>query len=299
MPHVGIDISDDAVTFIEYSRPVGDRTIVKFGTVLLPENVIDGGDVKDEKKLIEILSDMAHTHGIKYAKVSIPEEKAYLFETEIPHGDYRTISQNIEFKLEENIPLAAPDAVFAFDILSGDGSKPWRASVSAVPRTYIEHMINILHSAGIVPVSFETTPRAIARIVSTEDKGDTLVVHVMKRKTGVYIVSQHAVGFTSTISAGKDESDIKSYTDILATEIGRVHTYWGTKVENESVFIKRVVIIGNGSEEVISVLRPKVEDILSVEVINVWNDIINTAKYVPPISKTDSYGYASSAGLAI
>lgn len=299
MPHVGIDISDDAISLIEYSRPIGERIITKYANVPLPSGIIDGGDIKDEKKLIAILGDTVKEHGIHYAKVSIPEEKAYLFETEVPYGDFRMISQNIEFKLEENIPLSAADAVFAFDILAGAQGKPWRASVSAVPRTYIEHMMELFRSSGITPVSFETTPRAIARIISAHEDLDLIVVHAMKRKTGIYIVSQHTVGFTSTISVGSDETDSVAYVDALIAEIGRVSAYWATKTESGSQPIQKVVITGHDAEHVASALHAKVSDAFMVEAVDVWKSVLNTNRYVPPIVKSDSFEYAPAAGLAL
>ncbi|HTK33535.1 MAG TPA: pilus assembly protein PilM [Candidatus Paceibacterota bacterium] len=299
MPHVGIDISDDAITFVEYSRPVGERWITKFGTVALPANVIDGGDIKDEQKLKQVLGDLVNEHDIKYAKISIPEEKAYLFEIEVPYGDFRTISQSIEFKLEENIPLSAADAVFAFDILTNGVGKPWRASVSAVPRTYIEHVTELFRSSGIIPISFETTPRAVARVVSSSEEGDVIVVHTMSHKTGIYIVSQHAVGFTSTIASGFAETDSNLYADSLAAEIGRVNTYWNTKGDNGFSSLKKVLVIGHGAEQVAGILQTKVGGILPVEVIDIWHSILNTTKYVPPILKEDSFEYAAAAGLAL
>ncbi len=299
MPHVGIDVSDDAISFIQYSRPVGNRAIIKFGRIPLEQGIVDGGDIKDEQKLITALADFARTHALVYAKISIPEEKAYLFETEIPNDEMKVISQNIEFKLEENIPLAAPDAVFTFDLLPGGQGRPWRASVSAVPKSYIEHMMDMFRKAGINPVAFETTPKAIARVVSYEEEGGIIVIHAMSRKTGVYIISQHAVGFTSTISAGVTESVMSSYTDVLAEEIRRVHTYWSGKNGGEESVIKHVIVVGQDAEAVSSALRGKVSDLLPVYAVDVWRSVLDTSHYVPPILKEDSFEYVTSAGLAL
>jgi len=299
MPYVGIDVSDDAVTFLTYSSPIGDRKILSYGKVPLDPSVMDGGDIKDEGKLISILSDIARMHGLLYAKLSIPEEKAYLFETEVPLDDARSISQNIEFKLEENIPLAVADTVFTFDLLPGNHTRPWRASVSAVPKTYIEHMMSIFRKAGIIPMSFETAPRAIARVVSYAGSGDVLVIHTMRRKTGVYIVSEHAVGFTSTISAGSTESDLSAYTDIVASEIHRVYSYWLGKTGAESRPIQKVIVIGYDAEHIAAILRTKVVESVIVSEADIWSAAFDLNKYVPPIMKVDSLEYGVAAGLAL
>ena len=299
MPHAGIDICDDTVSFIEYSRPVGDRKITKYGLVPLEKGIIENGDIKDEVKFISALSDIAQKNKLFYARLSIPEEKAYLFEIEVPPGDIDSVIQNIEFKLEENVPLAAADTVFTFDLVKENHGHPWRASVSAVPKTYIEHMTSIFKKAGIVPIAFETIPRAVARAVYYRGLEDALIVHSMKTKTGVYIFSEGSIGFTSTIAAGSIESDTAKYVDILTEEVRRVHSYWLTKNTGESKSIKKVIVTGHNTETITSLLRQKVSDIVQVEEIEVWRDILDTKNYVPPIEKSESFEYAAAAGLAI
>ena len=299
MPHAGIDISDDAISFLEYSRPVGDRVIIKHGRFPLPSGVVEYGDIKDDAQFVSILTKIVHDNDLLYAKVSIPEEKAYLFETEIPYGDFNVISQNIEFKLEENIPIAAQDTVFAFDLLSGDHAKPWRASVSAVPRMYIERMTSLLGQAGITSVAFETVPRALARIVSYAGGEDLVIIHVMDHKTGVYVISEQAVGFTSTIGSGFVESDMSAYTDALAAEVRRVYSYWLGKTQNESSSIKKVIVVGRNSEDVVIDLHDKVSDVVSVEAALMWRSTLDMTRYVPPIDKADSFYYGPAAGLAL
>ena len=299
MPHAGIDICDDTVSFIEYSRPVGSREITKYGLVPLEKGIIENGDIKDEVKFISAISDIAQKNKLFYARLSIPEEKAYLFEIEVPPGDMESVSQNIEFKLEENIPLSAADTVFTFDLVPGNHGHPWRASVSAVPKTYIEHMTSIFKKAGIVPIAFETIPRAVARAVYYRGLEDALIVHSMKTKTGIYIFSEGSIGFTSTISAGSIESDTSKYVDILAQEVRRVHSYWLTKNSGESKSIKKVIVTGHNTEIITGLLRQKVSDIVQVEEIEVWRDVLDTKNYVPPIEKSESFEYAAAAGLAI
>ena len=298
MPYAGIDISDDAISFIEYSRPVGERTIVKHGIYPLEAGIIEGGDIKNEDKLVSILLDIHNSYHLNYVKASIPEEKAYLFETDVPYADLRSISQSIEFKLEENVPLSAKDAVFSFDLLLAKQGKPMRASVSAVPQTYMDKIISIFKKAGITPISFETVPRAIAQIVSQSSDSDTIIIHSMKTKTGVYVVSDKAVGFTSTISVGSEDVNPDEYAEKLEAEISRVQTYWLSKEGDSGGEIKRVVIVGHEAERTTHILRAKVNDFLPIESTDIWKAVLDTTKYVPPILRSESFEYASAAGLA-
>jgi hypothetical protein len=297
--HVGLDISDDAIRFIQYSKHKGSLVIGKYGQIGLPVGLIEGGDIKDEKKLGEIISTMSREHKMSYARISIPEEKAYLFETDVFSLDEKDIRQNIESKLEENVPLTAPDAMFAFYMLPMETGKPRRASVSVVPKSYIEKMIELFHSAGIIPIAFETVPRAIARVVSDDASGSIIVIHVMDRKIGISVISENVIGFTSTVLATADGSDMASYSAILAAEVRRVYAYWLSRDNSAKALITSIIIVGSGAESTALALREKVSDILPITVADVWHNIFDVDRYVPPIAREDSLEYAAAAGLAL
>ena len=102
------------------------------------------------------------------------------------------------------MPLSGSDAVFYFDLLPvKSAAGALRASVSVVQRGYIEHLIEILRGSGIYPIAFEVLPKAIARsVISPLEAGAQMIVYIMNKKTGVYVVSGGVVCFSSTIAWG-------------------------------------------------------------------------------------------------
>lgn len=308
MKHAGLDISDDALYSLEYGRP--DRssgwkeTIGRFGSIEIPPGLIQAGEVKDENKLVELLITLAKKNRLSYVKVSVPEEKSYLFQTNVQGSTINEIRQNIEFKLEENVPLAAADAIFYYDLLplSVTGGV-LRASVSVVPRSYIEHSIELLSRAQLFPISFEIVPKAIARaIVESHSDKTILILHVMNLKTGIYIVSGGVVSFTSTMTSGSatpSEEGRPSYTNMLVKEIDRVYSYWASR-EGVTSSISDIVLVGKEAVAYENVIVAAVQgENVPVTVANVWQNICDINRYVPPISKIDSLEYAVVAGLAM
>jgi Tfp pilus assembly PilM family ATPase len=172
MKHAGLDISDDAISCIEYSGHAPNLHIKKFSSVDLGPGVIEGGEIKDEKALVEKLSKMDKDLNLSYVKVSVPEEKSYLFQTDISATDPVAIAQNIEFKLEENVPLPVSEAVFYFDILpmSVTGGK-LRASVSVVPKAYIEKIVSLLRVSGLYPIAFEVGLQEVMTALTKIEEG--------------------------------------------------------------------------------------------------------------------------------
>jgi len=224
MKHAGLDISDDAIHCIEYSGQSPKMRITKNFSVDLPEGVIVGGEIKDDKALEDLLNKMDKDLDLTYVKVSVPEEKSYLFQTDISTTDPVAIAQNIEFKLEENVPLPVSEAVFYFDILPMPvtGGK-LRASVSVVPKVYIENVVRILRKSGLSPIAFEVVPKSIARAVLPYGSLSTvMIVNIMNNKTGIYIVCGGVVCFTSTIAWGSKISSNDKDVTPLANEILRI-----------------------------------------------------------------------------
>ena len=281
MKHAGLDISDDALYSLEYGRPSRSsgwkETVGKFGSVEVPPGLIQAGDIKDEAKLVELLTVLAKKTNLSYVKVSVPEEKAYLFPTNVQGSTIDEIRQNIEFKLEENVPLAVADAIFYYDLLplSVTGGV-LRASVSVVPRAYIEHSIELLSRAKLFPISFEIVPKAIARaIVESNSDKTILVLHVMNRKTGIYIVSGGVVSFTSTITSGSGtptEEGRPSYTSLLVKEIDRVYSYWSSR-EGFTSSISQIVLVGKEASAYENVIVAAVQgENVPVVVADVWKN---------------------------
>jgi Tfp pilus assembly PilM family ATPase len=301
MKHAGLDISDDMIRFIIYSGSGPRRRIDRYDSVEIPDGIVQGGDIKDERSLGALLAKFDKDNDLTYVKVSVPEEKAYLFQTEVPDGSMVTIAQNIEFKLEENVPLSVADAVFYFDILPGLAeSGALRASVSVVPRVYIENLVLLLREVGIYPMAFEVVPKSIAKaVIPPHSGGASLIVHIMKKKTGIYVVLEGIVCFTSTIAWGSEMSESDPESSSLTKEINRVYSYWLSHNVAESP-ISSVILIGRGalvSEN--NIKRAVIDSGLTVSVANVWNNIFSLDKYVPTISRDDSLEYGVAAGLAL
>lgn len=300
MPHAGLDISEDAIRCLAYTGVGQSRKVSLYGVEEMPPGIFEGGDIKDEKAFIAKLSEFGKKYNLSYVKVSVPEEKAYLFQTDVPSTVQAVIEQNIEFKLEENVPLSAQDAVFYFDLLpvsvTGGALK---ASVSVVPRSYVEKYMSIIEQAGLIPISFETVPKAIARsVIPTGSDTTRLIIHSMHKKTGLYIVCGNVINFAFTVQSGVSIEE-KDKTASLATfrrEIEKVRLYWLSHGNGKP--IDEAILVGKNAlllEEACKHLDGDVS--LTVRVGDVWCNAININKHLPPINKGDSLEFAVAAGL--
>lgn len=294
-PYAGIDISDDAVRCIQFAHVAGEYRVVKYATRPFPAGLVESGHIMDEAKVTAIVADLVRETGISFVKASLPEEKVYLFKTPVPNADSAVITQNIEFKLEENVPLSAADAIFCFEIIPGalaDG-KPV-ASVLVSPKKAVETYLDILTSAGLTVISFNMEAQALARsVIETHSTKTEMVVRIMSHKAGVYIVHQGVVCFSSTVAFGDDAMAI----DVIRKEAKKVYDYWKDHGEGAKE-VDHIVLCGV-SKIVTGIGGDVIPLPISVEMGNVWKNIFSPDEYIPPISFGDSLDYAVAAGLAM
>ncbi len=307
IPHAGLDICDDAVRCIEYSHGARGITIHRYGTKMLPPGVVESGHIKDEHLLEQTVRELAHELKISIVKASLPEERMYLFKTEVPDAYEEEIRQNIEFKLEENVPVSAADSVFFFDLIplnavSAEMKDKKIASVSVAPHDLISSYLGVLQRAGLTVLSFEIQAKAIARAIVPRDSIETqIIVYIMGNKTGIYIVCGGVVCFTSTISWGystiAQSADVPATAGELKTEIQRVYGYWVD--HGGGTDISRVILAGRGAlfEGLASHCSP--DPRIPVEVAQVWQNAFSSDRYIPQIPYEDSLDYAIAAGLAL
>ena len=336
---LGVDISESSIKYIglEMNRTgLSHLSLTRWGEVVLPPEVISRGEVKDSNKLIAALGEVKKRSGASYIRLSLPEERVYLFETEITADtDMKDIRDLLEFRLEENVPLSPRDAYFDYRLYREGENGPTIASVAVCPKTMIDAYFNACQQASLTPLSFEVESQAIARAVLPEDdKGTKLLVDFGKTRTGLGIVHQGILSYTSTIDIGgnelsaslrrqfgdKDENALSRIRNeqglvkgvsspsaseallppvsVIKDELQMHVRYWNDK-HAPARPIEEIIICGG-----IANLRGLPEyfmETMGLETIvaDVWQNAFDAKLFAPPIDRRHSYGYATAIGLAL
>jgi Tfp pilus assembly PilM family ATPase len=315
IPYAGLSISDDAIRCIEYSHSSHGLTIKKFGSRDLPEGVIEEGEIKNPEVVTKLLAELSKEIKISIVKASLPEEKMYLFKTVVPSTDIKEMRQNVEFKLEEHVPLTATEALFFIDLIpkatgvtlpnpEHDGNP---VGVSVAPKTVVNSYLDAIKAAGITVLTFEADAKGIARsLVPAGSTSTDLIVRIMHKKTGMYIVCGGVVCFTSTIpwgSAMMGEGDAKTKFAELKKSILQVKNYWrehglGTPV-TRVVFAGKAALADGLISECSAGFEAPHEEKVRFELAKVWQNAFSHDAYIPPIPYEDSLDYGVAAGLAL
>lgn len=342
MPSIGVDISDTSMKYVAFSRDKRSGRSLQlndWGDIDIPEGVLKRGDIKDLPVLTDKLKELKSRAGAQNVRVSLPEERAYLFETEIERDTpFKEIRGQLEFRLEENVPLSPRDAFFDYDLVEDDLREGvYRVLVTVYARDTIMGYYEACAAAGLTPLGFEVEAQAIARAtLDAADKGTHMIVDFGKTRTGIGIVHRGWLMYTSTIDIGgnelsaalrsqlgqREESELtnikntqglvrgavdSSVYDALITTMSAIKDevatriqYWNTRdVERDERQIEGIILCGGSCN--LKGLPSYFTETLGVEVsrAEVWKNAFDLSETVPPIGRRHSYGYATAIGLAL
>ncbi len=341
-PSVGVDISDTSLKYVQFERERSrdtDLQLKYWGDIDIPAGVVDRGNVHSVERLTEVLKEVRERTKCEYVRVSLPEERAYLFETSIGRNTARKdIRGLLEFKLEENVPLSPRDAYFDYDVVgTTTQGNEIRVAVAVYARDTINNYYEACMGAHVIPLSFEIEAQAIARAsVDAQLSGTYMIVDFGKTRMGVGIVHQGVLMYTSTIDvAGQHMSTslrsvlgdlaeseltkikntkgivntkdnavvyeaLKGAVNTIADELGIRSHYWHTRdIDRGERQIKKVILCG-GSANLLGLPEYLTEALgIPTERATVWQNAFSLDAFIPPITRKYSYGYATAIGLAL
>ena len=342
LPCAGVDVSDTSLKYVSFSHAnkEGQREIKEYGDITIPNGAVKSGEVMKPEELAKVLIEFKQITNAEHIRMSLPEERAYLFETEIKaNTPVKEIRSLLEFRLEENVPIPSRDVFFDYAIInSSEKRRNARVTVTAYSKETIQSYYDVCMTAGLRPLSFEVEAQAMARSVIPEDiAGATMLVDFGKTRTGIGIIYQGTLLYTSTIDIGGNElsgvlrkvlgtdvaesdltklkntqglnrrlesTDISdallSTVSIIKDELATRMQYWHLRADDiDKRRIKSIFLCGGSSN--LKGLPTYLSETLGVPCArgNVWQNAFSLDDTVPPIDKNHSLGYATAIGLAL
>lgn len=339
MSAIGLDISADALRFMELEEKSGNLVVSRYASRNFPLGIISEGRVRDKKKLQDVISVLAHEYDLSFANISLPEEQAYLANMRIPHVPSKEVRGAIELHLEEHVPISVMDAIFDY-VVVGEAAEHHKEMmdvvVSVLPRSAVDEYLEIFQGTGITPTAFEFESQAMARaIIPRGDNGTFLVADIGKMVTDIFVAAHGVVQFSASLDIGghyitqaierslkvtydeaealkvkhgliggaKDEAlrdAIMPVMSDLRSRLLRHYGYWQTHHgEKVGGNIEAVYLTGGGAN-----FKGIAEYLalgldVQVKVANPWVNVTSFDEYIPPITLRESQGFTAAIGLAL
>ncbi|HZS43190.1 MAG TPA: pilus assembly protein PilM [Candidatus Paceibacterota bacterium] len=266
MPYAGLHLSPHTLRLIEFKKGKKTLEVGSFSQKQLDYFNAEA-PLAENKQLVEILRQLKKENKLKFVKTALPDEKSYVFTTEIPNTTDKEIRTFIEFHLEENVPLSLEEAIFDYHLLepklsegAPESESKREAIVSVLPRETINQYVELLKKADLMPLSFSIEAQAIARaVIKNGDAGTYLVINIDDTKTGFSVVSNERVQFNSSLAVGSD-----NFTQAIAKQF-KVDVSEAEKIKKQKGFIKTEenTDVFFALVNVASVLKDEIERIFS------------------------------------
>jgi len=336
-PSFGLDISDESLKFIELVPAKTGIKIGRYGERKISTGIIESGKIKDPKKLEQVLLSLKKEIGMRFVRVSLPEEQVYLFHLRLEKEGLMNVREGIELSLEEHVPIPAQDAIFDYEVLS-ESEQSLELEVAAIPKNVIENYLLVFRNSLLSVQSFELEAQAISRaVVKKGDLNTYMIVDFGQTRTGIFIMSHGVITFTSTLDLGgatltkmiqknfnvnAEEADkmkkkfglqrnmenkeifsvLLNSASVLRDEIAKNFLYWHThkdEEDRERPPIKKIILCGGDANLIGLAEYFSISIKNKVETANVWANIFDTEKYIPEITFNRSLTYAAAIGLAL
>lgn len=331
------DISDESIKYGQLkANPMGFK-FIKYGREKIPEGLLSGGVIQDERKFSKFLKNFRKREKLKFIRVSLPEPLIYIFTLSLPQMQGQDLREIILLQIEEHIPLKANEVVFDYDTIK-ENKESTIVGVTAVSLEVIQSYLSVFKEAGLKPLSFESEAQAIARsVLPFEDKGSVMIVDFGYIRTGISIAYNGSVLLTTTLDLGgynltemlaknfnvsieKAEKIKRTYNldneldakeifpvllngvSVLRDELNKQYVYWRTHNEESGLThekINRIILSGGNANlgGVADYLEASMK--IPVERANTWINIFDMKSFVPEMSFQDSLSYATVIGLGL
>ncbi len=334
----GLDISDKSIKYVMLGKHKGKIILKEFGQVIIPDGLIEKGDIKKKEDLTILLKDFSKKLKSKHVAVILPEEKAYMSKVTIPLMKKSEVRGSLELQLEENIPLSANEAVFDYDI--NQDKNHYDINLIAFSNKVVNDYRDVFIGSGFSPVSFEMEAHALARAltpIDTINDGVKMIVDFGRTHTSFMVTVDGQVRFSSTVRvSGKDiDSAIASILSIdilkaeeikkekgfaktkenekvydavlpiisaIKEEINRIFIFWSDRAEEHGEKRKKIdkIILSGGDSNLIGLPEFLSYEIkVPVEIANPWLNILSFDEEIPNITFRESLIYSTALGLAL
>lgn len=301
----GVSITDKDTKFVQLKKSFfKDRfELIHATKINNPEGSIERGLINNQSKLTPILKKLASHYGVRYVHAVLPEERAYLFTTTINWTPKDGLRDAVAFIIEENVPVTLAESVFDFEIINEDkDAGKIKIAVSVLASELVNSYFNLFESAGLVPVSFNLESQSAVRAsILYGDKNPYLIINLSSKKTGLYIVEDEIVQFSTTSAYNISEDNSHSNINDLKAEIRKVIAFWNVhsdKTNNSSGLIQKAIVGGPNSfkKDYIKELMEgsNIEYSIADSVLN-----LSSNKHLTRMTNEDSLDYVLAIGAVL
>jgi len=162
---IGLDISDLSLKFVQLNDSRGNISIKNFGKIDLPNGLIDGGLINDEKAVLSAITELLSKNKLTGGKIEVvaplPETKTFIKLIELEQSP-NNLPDMVQAEMERHLPLSLKELYFDWQVIKNLPDKKL-ILVGAAPKNIVDQYISLLKSANFFISALEIESTAICR----------------------------------------------------------------------------------------------------------------------------------------
>ncbi len=165
----GLTIAEDGLTFVNLSREGGGYRVTRYYEQPLEKGSIEEGEIKDEKKFLDALTNLKKRIGSEETDVTltIPDDLIYITSLEIPR---RLGPQKLEAIVISHLGMHSPipieESYFDWEVFPKKDGKGLFLFVAIAPKEKIDTFFTIIPRAGFNILAIETHSLSLKRFLN-------------------------------------------------------------------------------------------------------------------------------------
>lgn len=256
---IGLDIGSTSIRAVEVTKRQERPVIDNFGQVLLPEGVVVGGMVKDDKAITNALRQLWQSQNFRSREVvlGVTHQQIVVREIEVSNLPVKEMRQALPFQARDVLPLPPDEALLDFFPLQEPdrGDSTIRGLLVAAPKDVVVEMVRAVERANLHVAQVDLSCFAALRAAAHLAEDTEAVVDIGANGTNIIIHTDGVPQIVRSIPRGGAE-----ITRLMAARLGMPYA------EAEALKCQVGLIQGEGpdSAEVITeAIRPLVTEIRS------------------------------------
>jgi len=303
---MGIELTPDCIRVFKLKKNPEGLMPEIYDEVMLDKvcnEIVEGNPQDVCSDYLSALESLVKKHSMKYVVASLPEEKTYIYKTQIPIQAEGSIRDAVSFTIEENVPLDNSNITFDYYLISRTESF-LNVVVFVISKDVLAGHTALLEKVGLVPISFESESQALARsVISKNDKETYLILNLSPQSAHVAIAEHGIVHYASSIPVDVSkiisDKEGREMADFIG-QLNKLLVFWFTNSnEGGNKKINTAILSGVfSSEEGLAEYLTKHLKI-DVQIANVWINCFSFNDFIPPLSQKESSGYGVAIGLSL
>lgn len=264
---IGLDISDLSLKLIQLNKIKNKIKIQALNDVALAEGLIVNGEIKNQKKVAEIIKQLVSSS--KYGEATsksvvacLPETKTFIKLVEIKEIS-NDLSAAVAHEIEKYFPLPLDEIYYDWQVIENHNNIR-SVLIGAAPKNIVDQYISLLADANLSIEALEIEPVALCRSLLYEesydfhgnDKKNYAIIDIGATRSSLILYSRNTILFTVSMPISGREIT-KNLSEIF--KIKKAHAE-KIKIIGRLAQNKVQKIINNSLSDMISNLNKKIKE---------------------------------------